>query len=310
MRRYLLAAVAAAVVATPAMARDKSGYVGIEGGVLFPKKQTINGTIDFTTNATPGALDFAREPVANVRYKTGYDVDMIAGYDFGMFRLEGELGYKRAAAKSLSVNQNFVDALNAGAGTSLTTGTNFGLDGHTKVFSAMVNALADFGGETGVGGYVGAGAGYANVKQFGSSDGKLAWQILAGVYAPVTSNIDVGLKYRYFRAGKSNGSDAYAFAAGAGPCGTTATPFACSGGVATFDSTGRFSSHSLLASLVYNFGAAAAPAPMEIAPPPPAPVAPATQTCPDGSVILATSSCPLPPPPPPPAPVERGERGL
>jgi outer membrane receptor protein involved in Fe transport len=43
------------------------------------------------------------------------------------------------------------------------------------------------------------------------------------------------------------------------------------------------------------------------APPPPAPP-PATQTCADGSVILATDSCPLPPappPPPPPAP-ERG----
>ena len=47
-------------------------------------------------------------------------------------------------------------------------------------------------------------------------------------------------------------------------------------------------------------------------PPPPAPepVAPATQTCPDGSVILATDVCPAPPveaapPPPPPAP-ERG----
>ena len=57
------------------------------------------------------------------------------------------------------------------------------------------------------------------------------------------------------------------------------------------------------------FGAAA-PAPIiePIAPPPPVVEAPATQTCPDGSVILATSVCP-PPPPPPPAPVERGERG-
>jgi hypothetical protein len=44
-------------------------------------------------------------------------------------------------------------------------------------------------------------------------------------------------------------------------------------------------------------------------PPPPAPPPPATQTCPDGSVILATDTCPVPPPPPappPPAP----ERGL
>lgn len=43
-------------------------------------------------------------------------------------------------------------------------------------------------------------------------------------------------------------------------------------------------------------------------PPPPPPQPPATQTCADGSVILATDACPLPPPPPPPPPPapERG----
>ena len=46
---------------------------------------------------------------------------------------------------------------------------------------------------------------------------------------------------------------------------------------------------------------------VEEAPPPPPPPPPATQTCPDGSVILATETCPPPPPPPPPAPEpERG----
>ena len=45
------------------------------------------------------------------------------------------------------------------------------------------------------------------------------------------------------------------------------------------------------------------------APPPPPPAAPATQTCPDGSVILATASCPVPPPPPPPPPAPAPERG-
>ncbi len=49
--------------------------------------------------------------------------------------------------------------------------------------------------------------------------------------------------------------------------------------------------------------------PVVLAPPPPPPplpepVAPATQTCPDGSVILATDICPAPPPPPPPLPPE------
>ncbi|MGI8611432.1 MAG: TonB-dependent receptor, partial [Sphingomicrobium sp.] len=43
-------------------------------------------------------------------------------------------------------------------------------------------------------------------------------------------------------------------------------------------------------------------------PPPPPPPPPATQTCPDGAVILATDACPLPPPPPPPPPPEP-ERG-
>ena len=29
-------------------------------------------------------------------YRTGFDVDAIAGYDFGVIRLEGEVGYKHA----------------------------------------------------------------------------------------------------------------------------------------------------------------------------------------------------------------------
>jgi len=45
-----------------------------------------------------------------------------------------------------------------------------------------------------------------------------------------------------------------------------------------------------------------------VAPPPPPPPPPATQTCADGSVILATDTCPLPPPPPPP-PAPEPERG-
>ena len=53
-----------------------------------------------------------------------------------------------------------------------------------------------------------------------------------------------------------------------------------------------------------------APAPPPYVPPPPPPPAPppATQTCADGSVILATDVCPVPPPPPPP-PAPEPERG-
>ena len=299
MRRYMLAATALAAIGTPALAKDGSGYVGIEGGVMFPKHQTIFANIDFTD---PTFTDFPRTDVGSVSYKTGWDVDVIGGYDFGMFRLEGELGYKRAKTKSLNVNSAFLNALNTGAGTAFTTSTNFGLNDKTSVYSAMLNGLVDFGGQTGIGGYVGAGAGYANVHQFNGSKGKFAWQLLAGLYMPVSDNIDVGLKYRYFRAGTVRGTQNFAFT----PASTCATAeVVCSGGTAFFDTDSRFSSHSVLLSLVYNFGAAAPPPP----PPPPPPPAPATQTCPDGSVIPATSTCPAPPPPPPPPPTERGERG-
>ncbi|MEO8546807.1 MAG: TonB-dependent receptor [Sphingomicrobium sp.] len=56
------------------------------------------------------------------------------------------------------------------------------------------------------------------------------------------------------------------------------------------------------------FGPSRAAPPAYEPPPAPPPPPPATQTCADGSVILATDACPLPPPPPPPPPPEP-ERG-
>ena len=56
------------------------------------------------------------------------------------------------------------------------------------------------------------------------------------------------------------------------------------------------------------FGAPRAAPAAFVEPPPPPPPPPATQTCADGSVILATDTCPLPPPPPPP-PAPEPERG-
>ena len=87
----------------------------------------------------------------------------------------------------------------------------------------------------------------------------------------------------------------------AGPCNNNTW-------VGTYDALGRF----IYAGATVTFGHHPAPPPPAppsavIAPPPP-PVAPATQTCSDGSVILATDACPAPPPPPPP-PAPAPERG-
>jgi opacity protein-like surface antigen len=309
MRKYLFAGAAALAIATPAAATtDNSGYVGIEGGIMWPKSQHVQGQIVFTDPDTAG---FTRTTIGNYRFKRGLDLDFVGGYDFGMFRVEGELGYKHAKAKRFSPNTTFITAINTGAGTAFTTTTDFGVPRSTSVYSAMLNGLLDLGGNGSFGGYAGAGVGYASVHQFGDSKGKLAWQLIAGAYAPIGGNIDIGLKYRYFHAGSNRASRTYAFTTGTGTCGPAGAPIPCSGGTATFYDTSRFTSNNLLASLIYSFGVSAPPPPPVEAPPPPPPEAPATQTCPDGSVILATSTCPAPPPPPPPppAPTERGERG-
>ncbi len=46
MRRFLLAAVASTAIATPAMARDGSPYFGVEGGILFPRDNDSDVSID------------------------------------------------------------------------------------------------------------------------------------------------------------------------------------------------------------------------------------------------------------------------
>ena len=324
MRRFLLAS-AAVAIAAPAVARDGSGYVGLEGGVLFPQHQTGVFTSTFIQSAqspaagTPAAAPgtgvvgtlpapFNLAPAtvvggSDVRFKTGYDVDAIAGYDFGIFRLEGELGYKRSNIKSFTQDTTFGTAITAGLvppGSTTPTGgttfvyptaiaTTYNLGNYASVWSGMINALLDVGDENGVSFYAGGGVGYANVKEFYNSDSAWAYQGIAGLRFALGPNLDVGLKYRYFRTGKLNlapGSATFVStqqvavpnvpAAPGGPAsGSTNVAFTRTANVVgAFDD--HFSSHSLLLSLAYNFGAAAAPPP---------------------------------PPPPPPPPAQRGERG-
>src|SRR5436189_5283121 len=97
MRKYLLATATVALIASPAFAKDGSGYAGIDVGAVWPNKQHVNGSIDFTNPLVP---DVVSTDIGSLKYKTGIDADLIGGYDFGMFRLEGELGYKHGKMKT------------------------------------------------------------------------------------------------------------------------------------------------------------------------------------------------------------------
>ncbi|MEO6581886.1 MAG: outer membrane beta-barrel protein [Sphingomicrobium sp.] len=268
MKTCLLAAtaMAAIAVAAPAAARDRSAYVGLELGALFVTDTNVEGNV-----FTEGRSEF------DIDHKMGVDGDLIAGYDFGMFRAEAELGYKRSEHDEYDGVQGPFDA-----------------DGRSSVYSLMANAMVDLGHDEGFQFYAGAGVGYAQVihviedgsSAFKIKDRGFAWQVIAGVRKSVSQYFDIGLKYRYFDAG--NVDDDF--------------------GSVSLDS--EYKSHSVLFSLIHNFNSPLPPPPpmVEMAPPPPPPPPPATQTCADGSVILATDACPLPPPPPPPPPPEP-ERG-
>jgi opacity protein-like surface antigen len=279
MRKFLLAAVAVAAISSPALARDNSPYVGIEAGVAMSEEDFFD--VDFDGDEFHSGL--------NVDYKLGLDADLIGGYDFGMFRAEAEVAYKRLGIEDLTVSGPLLGAIGG------VDNDDFEVDGHASVLSLMGNALLDFGADEGIGAYIGGGIGHARVKMLGDRDSGLALQAIAGIRTPVSDQIDLGLKYRYFRSGKLEFSDDFVDAAGA--------PF-------TVAVDGRLKTHSLLLSLIYNFAAPPPPPEPVVAPPPPPPPPPppATQTCPDGSVILATDVCPAPPPPPPPPPPEP-ERG-
>ena len=236
----MIMALASTALATPALARDKAWYVGVEGGAMIVEDidYSIVGTA--TTRSGTGTVD----------HDYGYDVDGVIGYDFGAFRLETEVGYRSATVDAYRTNGAAVPV----SGTAqLPAGnyTNFG--GRTSALSFMVNGLLDFGPDDGLQGFVGGGAGVARVKAridptnsyrlLDDSDTVFAWQALAGIRAPLSDNIDVSLKYRFFNADNVRLLDARG---------------------SSYD--GRFRSHSLLGGVTYNFGA-----PEEAAPPPPPP---------------------------------------
>ncbi|WP_039338625.1 outer membrane protein, partial [Novosphingobium subterraneum] len=213
MRKLVLGlALASSALASPAFARDDSWYVEADAGAMkVEDSEALNGGIVLSNH-------------------DGYDFGGIVGYDFGGFRLESEVSYRRAYNDSVDIGGVVRD----------------NPQGHADALSFMVNGLLDFGPDDGIQGFVGGGVGVARSKYFinagnstvgvqvNDSDTGFAWQALAGIRAPISDHVDVGLKYRFFN---HNNVDLVA------ADGTAART--------------RFRSHSILGTLSYNFGGAA-----------------------------------------------------
>ena len=113
----------------------------------------------------------------------------------------------------------------------------------------MINGLIDIGGQNGFGGYVGGGAGYADIHEVRKQQRQISLAADRRCLHGRSANIDIGLKYRYFDGGRTSRTATFDFTPGTVTCGTVP----CSGGTASFGTIGHYRSHSLLASLVYNF---------------------------------------------------------
>src|SRR3990170_5337929 len=105
MRKLAIAmALASTALASPALARDNSWYVGVEGGLMLVE--------DTYLDYDDGVLSV--DDAVVVDYKNGFDVDLIGGYDFGVVRAEAELAYKRASVGNVAVSSALT-----GAGTEI-----------------------------------------------------------------------------------------------------------------------------------------------------------------------------------------------
>jgi outer membrane protein OmpA-like peptidoglycan-associated protein len=249
MRKLAIAvALASTALATPALARDKAWYVGVEGGAMIVED------IHFDIGATPDA--------AQVNHDYGYDVGGTIGYDFGMFRVETEVAYKSANVDSWRSTLRTPAYNAAGALVFAVPGSFDYAGGKTTALSFMLNGMLDFGDDDGLQGFVGGGVGVARVKAnkyalntYGSflddSDTVFAWQAIAGIRAPITDRIDASLKYRFFNADNIKLVD-----------------------VSGRTLSGRFRSHSIMGGFTLNFGEPPAPPPVPEAPAPLPPVVP------------------------------------
>src|SRR5579862_482042 len=182
-------------------------------------------------------------PSAHARFDSGFAAGARAGYEWGPWRFEEEYIYHSYDLNHLSVG---------GANVS-------GVSGSRQSHAAMTNVLYDFDLGWPVVPHVGAGIGAVDIvdhakapgvgKLFDDNDWQFGYQAIGGLRYNVTPNIALDLDYRYLA--------------------TTDATFRVPSAPSIKYKTG-YSTHTLMAGLVYRFGPP--PAPPVAAPPlPPAP---------------------------------------
>ncbi|MEO6582163.1 MAG: hypothetical protein ABIN68_05075 [Sphingomicrobium sp.] len=264
MRKTILA-VAALSLSSPAFAAGYP-YFSVDGGIARAKDNDVDLSVQYST--VPGGASqttFYDDTFGGV-YKNGIDVRAAAGYDFGWFRLEGELAHKRVGIKENvddDITDMFLGEFNStlnrpsaipdpGApGQPALTIADFQPGGSINVTSAMVNGVFDLKLFKGLNVFIGAGFGPAFVRGFGDHDRAIASQRFVGARYAINERFEFGLKVHRFSSGIIKLThDPIAYAGNANSVGEGGSQ--TTSALVTPDIEGEFRTRGLLATLVYN----------------------------------------------------------
>jgi opacity protein-like surface antigen len=158
-------------------------YVSGQLGMAF---MTDN---EMSYGPTHGTMDF----------KPGFEFSLSGGYNWGIFRLEGEIGYQKNDIDSIS---GCYEGMLGDVCIS-----DISSSGDVTIFSFLANAYIDFINSTSWTPYITGGIGAAKIEindlkvdifPIGDSDDTvLAYQFGAGVTYAFNKNFAIDLKYRY-----------------------------------------------------------------------------------------------------------------
>lgn len=178
-----------------------SGFIG----ATIPKDTTV------TSEVYSPAFDSFTD---KVEFDPGVNMGITGGYDYGFFRMEGELSHKNAE----------IDRI-----TDQTDNYSFrSVDGNLGVTALMFNSFFDLHTDSPVTPYLGGGIGFATLNisdTFGTdtrgattarsllyeddADTVFAYQVGGGVEIALNQRLSLDLSYRYFGTSKAKFDDSW-----------------------------------------------------------------------------------------------------
>ena len=173
MKRFLMFAIIAAVFMVTSPVQAAQGQMYASGNLAF------------------GILTDMEDEGVEISFDPGWGLIAAVGYDLGVYRVEGEIGYRMFDTDEIVV---------PGVGT-------FSLDGDVSVLTFMVNGYYDVAMGGPLTPYMGFGLGLVNadfeatVPGFGTvseSDTEFAYQLMLGAGFEMNPNMVLTAGYRFF----------------------------------------------------------------------------------------------------------------